>query len=110
MKFMPQRGVTTLGRGKRRDRGPGGRGQHLHLWHAQPRGRAPVRRGAYDRQAYYRKPGIKLLVDFITNPASGGYGNEERLRRLHDDMAHKDWFMVFSDLEEYIQVKERVYA
>ncbi len=66
--------------------------------------------GAYDPQAYYHKPGIKLLVDFITNPAFMATGNEERLRRLHDDMAHKDWFMALLDLEEYIQVKERVYA
>jgi glycogen phosphorylase len=37
-------------------------------------------------------------------------GSPERLKRLHDDMANKDWFMALLDLEEYIQVKERVYA
>ncbi len=66
--------------------------------------------GAYDAGVLYRKPGIKLLVDFITNPAFMATGNAERLQRLHDDIKGKDWFMALLDIEEYIQTKERVLA
>lgn len=65
--------------------------------------------GSYDARFYYRRPGIKLLVDFMTNPHFMAMGSAERLRRLHDDVAGKDWFMALLDLEEYIQVKEAVY-
>ena len=65
--------------------------------------------GAYDAFAHYSRPGVKLLVDFITNPRFMATGDAERLRRLHDDIVHKDWFMALLDLEEYIQLKERVY-
>ena len=65
---------------------------------------------AYDAHAHYLRPGIKLLVDFITNPAFLALGNAERLHRLHDDMAWKDWFMALLDIEEYIQKKEQVLA
>ena len=65
---------------------------------------------AYDAGYYYNKPGIKLLVDFITSPAFMATGNAERLQRLHDDIKGKDWFMALLDLEEFIQTKERVYA
>ena len=67
-------------------------------------------RGAYDPQALYRRPGTKLLVDFITSPAMLALGSPQRLRRLHDDMAHKDWFMALLDVEDYIQAKERLLA
>ena len=66
--------------------------------------------GGYSAPALYAKPGIKLLVDFITNPAFMATGNPERLQRLHDDIKDKDWFMALLDLEEYIQTKERVLA
>ena len=66
--------------------------------------------GTYDAGVLYRKPGIKLLVDFITNPAFMATGNAERLQRLHDDIKGKDWFMALLDIEEYIQTKERVLA
>ena len=68
------------------------------------------REGAYDPASYYRRPGIKLLVDFLVNPRFAAMGNPERLRRLHDDMAGHDYFMALLDLEEFIQAKERVYA
>ena len=65
---------------------------------------------AYRPHDLYLRPGTKLLVDFITNPKFMATGSPERLKRLHDDMANKDWFMALLDLEDYIQVKERVYA
>ena len=67
-------------------------------------------RGAYNAGALYAKPGIKLLVDFITNPSFMATGNAERLQRLHDDIKGKDWFMALLDIEEYIQTKEQVLA
>ena len=66
--------------------------------------------GTYNAGVLYRKPGIKLLVDFITNPAFMATGNAERLQRLHDDIKGKDWFMALLDIEEYIQTKEHVLA
>ena len=66
--------------------------------------------GSYDAHALYLRPGTKLLVDFITNPAFMATGNAERLQRLHDDMANKDWFMALLDIDEYIQKKEQVLA
>lgn len=66
--------------------------------------------GSHDAHALYLRPGTKLLVDFITNPAFMATGNAERLQRLHDDMANKDWFMALLDIGEYIQKKEQVLA
>ncbi len=66
--------------------------------------------GSHDAHALYLRPGTKLLVDFITNPAFMATGNAERLQRLHDDMANKDWFMALLDIDEYIQKKEQVLA
>lgn len=66
--------------------------------------------GSYDAHALYLRPGTKLLVDFITNPAFMATGNAERLQRLHDDMTNKDWFMALLDIDEYIQKKEQVLA
>jgi starch phosphorylase len=37
-------------------------------------------------------------------------GNEENLRRLYDELLKKDWFMTLLDLEEYIAVKDRMFA
>jgi starch phosphorylase len=66
--------------------------------------------GSYDAHALYLRPATKLLVDFITNPQFMATGCPERLQRLHDDIAWKDWFMALLDLEEFIRVKEDVYA
>ena len=66
--------------------------------------------GSYDAHALYLRPATKLLVDFITNPQFMATGCPDRLRRLHDDIAWKDWFMALLDLEEFIRVKEVVYA
>ena len=54
--------------------------------------------------------GDENIYTFITNPAFMATGNAERLQRLHDDMANKDWFMALLDIDEYIQKKEQVLA
>ena len=35
-------------------------------------------------------------------------GDRTRLERLYNDIKSKDWFMALLDLEEYIEVKERM--
>ncbi len=37
-------------------------------------------------------------------------GKAERLERLYNELISKDWFMTLLDLEDYIQVKERMLA
>lgn len=64
----------------------------------------------YYARAYYERERIKPLVDFILSSGMLYLGNEERLRRLHNDISNKDYFMALIDLEEFIDIKERVYA
>ena len=52
---------------------------------------------------------IKPLVDFLMDPKMLELGNEGRLSRLHYDMINKDYFMALIDLEEFIEIKEKVY-
>ena len=59
---------------------------------------------------YYNRPAIKSVVDFIMSPDMLGVGKHDRLGQLHNELIHKDWFMTLIDLEEYIQVKDRVLA
>lgn len=63
----------------------------------------------YHSRAYYERPIIKPLVDFILSPGMLAIGNAERLHRLHHDMVNKDYFMTLIDLEEFIEVKEKMY-
>lgn len=37
-------------------------------------------------------------------------GHRENLERLHRELLNKDWFMTLLDLEDYIAVKDRVFA
>ncbi|MDO4432921.1 MAG: glycogen/starch/alpha-glucan phosphorylase [Aerococcaceae bacterium] len=62
----------------------------------------------YVARHYYETATIRPLVDFIVSEEMLALGNEERLRRLHNELIVKDWFMTLIDLEEYIQVKERM--
>ena len=64
---------------------------------------------SYDPGAYYQRPIIKPLLDFIVSDAMLEMGNRERLERLHHDMKTKDWFMALIDLEEFIECKEVCY-
>ncbi|HGA0682125.1 TPA: glycogen/starch/alpha-glucan phosphorylase, partial [Streptococcus agalactiae] len=53
---------------------------------------------------------IREAVDFIISDDIVSLGNAERLKRLHDELVGKDWFMTLIDLKEYIAVKEQVLA
>ncbi|MGX7091268.1 glycogen/starch/alpha-glucan family phosphorylase [Hutsoniella sourekii] len=65
--------------------------------------------GDYDAQAYYQRPAIQPLVDFIVGPEMMAIGQADRLERLHQDITTKDWFMALIDLEDFIQCKEEAY-
>jgi len=65
----------------------------------------------YVSKKYYEKPEIKPLVDFIiSDEIIKAGGNKENLERLYKELISKDYFMTLLDLEEYIKIKEQVYA
>ncbi|HEO2277201.1 TPA: glycogen/starch/alpha-glucan family phosphorylase [Streptococcus agalactiae] len=65
----------------------------------------------YRSKDYYGKDKvIREAVDFIISDDIVSLGNAERLKRLHDELVGKDWFMTLIDLKEYIAVKEQVLA
>jgi starch phosphorylase len=53
---------------------------------------------------------IKEAVDFIVGPEVMAAGHKENLERLYNDLLNKDWFMALIDLEDYIKVKDQVFA
>lgn len=66
---------------------------------------------SYVAKDYYdNHPAIKAAVNFIISPELLAFGNEERLDRLYKELISKDWFMTLIDLEEYIEVKEKMLA
>ncbi|HEP2613632.1 TPA: glycogen/starch/alpha-glucan family phosphorylase [Streptococcus pyogenes] len=66
---------------------------------------------SYVAKDYYdNHPAIKAAVNFIISPKLLAFGNEERLDRLYKELISKDWFMTLIDLEEYIEVKEKMLA
>ncbi|HFU6785021.1 TPA: glycogen/starch/alpha-glucan family phosphorylase [Streptococcus agalactiae] len=65
----------------------------------------------YRSKDYYDKDKvIREAVDFIISDDIVSLCNAERLKRLHDELVGKDWFMTLIDLKEYIAVKEQVLA
>ncbi len=67
------------------------------------------KKGDYVPKDYYKKSHvIKEAVDFITGKKALAFGNKENLKRLHDELLNKDWFMTLLDLEDYIATKDRI--
>ncbi len=65
----------------------------------------------YVSKDYYKKsPVIKEAVDFIVGKQALKVGHKENLKRLHDELLNKDWFMTLLDLEDYIETKDRMIA
>ena len=65
----------------------------------------------YVSKEYYEKsPVIREAVDFIVSRQAMAVGNKENLERLYKELLKKDWFMTLLDLEEYIEVKDRMLA
>lgn len=64
----------------------------------------------YRAKDYYdSNPSIKRAVDFIIGEEMLKVGNAKTLKRLHDELLNKDWFMTFPDFEEYKITREKVY-
>lgn len=65
----------------------------------------------YVSKDYYDKsPVIQEAVDFIIGKQALKTGHKENLQRLYKELLNKDWFMTLLDLEEYIEVKDRMLA
>lgn len=64
----------------------------------------------YCSSEYYNKPEIQPLVDFLLDKTMLNQGDAGCLGRLYQDLTHKDWFMALLDLEDYIRVKEQMFA
>ena len=65
----------------------------------------------YVSKDYYKKsPVIKEAVDFIVSKQALKVGNKENLERLYNELLNKDWFMTLLDLEDYIKVKDQMFA
>ena len=65
----------------------------------------------YVSKDYYKKSKvIKEAVDFITSKEALKVGHKENLKRLHDELLNKDWFMTLLDLESYIAKKDEIFA
>ena len=63
----------------------------------------------YVSKDYYKKsPVIQQAVDFIVSKEALKVGHKENLERLYKELLNKDWFMTLLDLEEYIEVKDRM--
>jgi len=64
-------------------------------------------RGDYVSKAYYDKdPDLKKAVDFIISDELLKLGSKKNLKRLHNELLVKDWFMTFPDYKAYIAKKE----
>lgn len=53
---------------------------------------------------------IGELVEFIISDSMLAIGKKENLKRLHDEIVNKDWFMTLLDINDYIKTKERIFA
>ena len=59
---------------------------------------------------YEKSPVIKEAVDFIVGKQAMKVGHKKNLERLYKELLNKDWFMTLLDLEDYIKVKDRMFA
>lgn len=64
---------------------------------------------SYHPSKFYNRSSIQPLVDFIISEEMIAIGNEVNLRRLYKELTTRDYFMTLIDLEEFIDLKEKVY-
>lgn len=62
------------------------------------------------RKFYDEDEEIKEAVDFIVGEELMKIGHREHLERLYHELLNKDWFMTLLDLEDYIKVKDQMFA
>lgn len=63
----------------------------------------------YVSRKFYEKETVKPLVDFIVSDEMLKIGDEVNLKRLHNELIVKDWFMTLLDVEDYIKTKDKVF-
>ena len=72
---------------------------------------ARYERGDYCSKDYYDKDAdLKKAVDFIVSDELMAVGCKENLERLYNELLNKDWFMTFTDFQDYVATKEKAYA
>lgn len=54
------------------------------------------------------KPHLRKLVDFIIGDQLSVIGDKENLTRVYKELVGRDYFMTLLDLENYIEVKEKM--
>ena len=69
-----------------------------------------AKRDYVSRDYYKKSPVIREAVDFIVGKKAMAVGHKENLERLYKELLNKDWFMTLLDLEDYIKVKDQVFA
>ena len=64
----------------------------------------------YISKTYYENDEeIKDAVDFLVSDEMTKIGDEENLKRLHENLVNKDWFMTLLDLKSYINTKSKAF-
>ena len=67
--------------------------------------------GNYRPKDYYEKDEtLKAAVDFIVSEEMMEVGDRDNLERLYQELLGKDWFMTFPDFQDYVSVKNRMFA
>lgn len=65
--------------------------------------------GSYNaRELYNSNETLRKCVDFMIGNELLSIGSGERLYRLHNELVSKDWFMTFTDFDDYVKTKERM--
>ena len=57
---------------------------------------------------YQRDSRLASAIEFLTGPEMVSAGDETCLRRLHDNLMHKDYFMTLPDFESYCSTKDDI--
>lgn len=67
-------------------------------------------KGDYHSKSYYdNDEDIKNAVDFIISEEMLNLGDDESLKRLHNELVNKDWFMTLLDFNSYKETKNKAY-
>ncbi len=61
----------------------------------------------HPRAIYDSDEQVRRCVDFITGPELLAVGHEENLRRLHQELVGRDWFMTLLDFQDYAKTKDQ---
>jgi len=71
---------------------------------------ARYQNGGYNPAAWYMNdPAIHRAVDFIVSEQLLSVGCEENLKRLHNELTAKDWFMTYPDFAAYKSARDKAY-